>query len=304
MSRVFVTGAAGFVGAGIVRQLLARGHQVAGLCRGDAPRLEGLGPGLNLFRGDLQDLEALRPALQAFQADGLVHAAWQGVYSDSRQAAAQARNIELSLNLARLAADLGIRRWVAIGSQAEYGTQDSAPSEELEPVPSTQYGVAKVAAWRAMQRVASERGASLAWLRLYSAYGPGSDPRWILEHVIRQLLRGERPLLTAGDQRWDYLYIDDLGRAVAMVLEQGCQGIFNLASGQAPTLRSTLEILRDLINPALPLGLGEVPYAPGPLPHLEADVRKLQAATGWAPAMPLREGLVRSIDAVRKASAA
>ncbi|HTB33635.1 MAG TPA: NAD-dependent epimerase/dehydratase family protein, partial [bacterium] len=165
MSRVFVTGAAGFVGAGIVRQLLARGHQVAALSRGDAPRLDGLGAGLTLLRGDLQDLAALRPALEAFAPDSLVHAAWQGVFGDTRQSPAQAQNVQLSVDLAGLAADLGALRWVGIGSQAEYGPKDGAPSEDAEALPNTQYGVAKLAAWRGMQRLAQERGASLAWLR-------------------------------------------------------------------------------------------------------------------------------------------
>jgi nucleoside-diphosphate-sugar epimerase len=304
MGRVFVTGGAGFVGAGIVRQLLARGHQVAALSRGEAPRLQGLGDGLTLLRGDLRDLDALRPALQAFGPDSLIHAAWQGVLGDTRQDPSQARNVDLAVALMGLAADLKLRRCIGIGSQAEYGPKASAPPEDTDPAPNSQYGAAKVAAHRAMAALAEKQGMGLAWMRLYAAYGPGNDPRWMLETVIRCLLRGERPRLTAGEQRLDYLYIDDLGQAVARVLEQGCQGVFNLASGQAPTMRSTVETLRDLIDPSLPLGLGDQPYAPGPLPHLEADIGKLRSSTGWEPAMPLREGLARTIDAVRRGAAA
>jgi nucleoside-diphosphate-sugar epimerase len=135
-----------------------------------------------------------------------------------------------------------------------------------------------------------------AWLRLFSAYGPMDDSGWMIPSLIQQLLRRERPLLTAGTQLWDYLYVADAARAIAQVaLTPQASGMFNLGSGRPETIRSVAERIRDAIDPKLPLGLGEVPFRPDQVMHLEADIGRLRATTGWSPEIDLNEGLRRTI---------
>jgi nucleoside-diphosphate-sugar epimerase len=305
VSRVLVTGASGFVGSCVVGKLLAEGHAVAALQRGaSAPRLDGLGPGLVRLRGDLADLEALAPDLAAFAPDAVVHAAWGAVQSGSRNDPAQLDNVGQAVGLMALAARLKVRHFVGFGSQAEYGPQQGPVPETTGPSPDTRYGEAKVRAAQALARGAAEAGLAFTWLRLYACYGPGDDPRWMLPSVIRQLLRRERPRLTACGQRWDYLYGMDAAAAVAMVLERGAAGTFNLGSGRAETLRSVVERLRDGIDPTLPVDFGALPYPSGQSMHLEADIRRLRAATGWAPDTPLEQGLALTVEAVKREAAA
>ncbi|HUS34651.1 MAG TPA: NAD(P)-dependent oxidoreductase, partial [Verrucomicrobiae bacterium] len=70
---------------------------------------------------------------------------------------------------------------------------------------------------------------------------------------------------------------------------------FNLGSGRAESLRKIVETLRDAIDPKLPLGIGEVPYRPDQVMHLEADISKLTKATGWTPATSLEDGLKQTV---------
>jgi nucleoside-diphosphate-sugar epimerase len=115
--------------------------------------------------------------------------------------------------------------------------------------------------------------------------------------LIEALLQGRSPKLTAGSQLWDYLYVEDAARAiVAVVLEKGASGVFNLGSGQAFSIRSIAERVRDRIDPRLYLDFGAVPYRADQVMHLEADIGRLHDATGWKPEVTIDDGLARTVD--------
>jgi UDP-glucose 4-epimerase len=82
---------------------------------------------------------------------------------------------------------------------------------------------------------------------------------------------------------------------VRVTQNPGAEGVFNLGSGRVVTIRSIVETIRDLIDPSAALGFGEVAYRPDQVMHLEADVSKLAAVTGWTPATPLEEGLRQTL---------
>jgi len=130
----------------------------------------------------------------------------------------------------------------------------------------------------------------------FSAYGPADDERHMLPGLIRTLLRREKPALTAGEQVWDYLYVADAVNALCASLECEAAGFFNLASGASCLLREFISSVRDYMDPELPLGFGEVQYAPGQVMHMEADISRLRAATGWSPEISLPEGIRRTVD--------
>jgi UDP-glucose 4-epimerase len=115
--------------------------------------------------------------------------------------------------------------------------------------------------------------------------------------LIQSLLQRQRPALTPGTQLWDYLYVEDVARAIARVaLDPAATGIFNLGSGSPQTVRSIAEQVRDAIDPHLPLGFGDVPFRPDQVMHLQADTRRLSQTTGWTPQVQLGEGLQRTIE--------
>ena len=77
-------------------------------------------------------------------------------------------------------------------------------------------------------------------------------------------------------------------------------GIFNLGSGEAYAIRSIVERIRDLIDPDLLLGFGEVPYRPDQIMHLQADISRLREVSGWSPQVSLDEGLRRTVKWYRE----
>ena len=119
----------------------------------------------------------------------------------------------------------------------------------------------------------------------------------MIAYVIRKLLAGEKPSLTAGTQVWDYLYADDAARALYAMAVSGSHGaLYPLGGGEARPLRDYIVTLRDEIDPALPLGFGEVPYGAKQVMHLEADVSDLEHDVGFVPLISFTEGIRNTIE--------
>lgn len=291
-ARIVVTGATGFIGAALCRHLLDLGHPVAIIGRASSHwRIADLVERITFIKGDLGAIEAIVPQLTAFRPDAIVHLAWDGVGGADRNDLRQVDNITWTARLISIAAEAGAETFVGVGSQAEYGPKTSVISEDAETEPTTLYGEAKLSAYRLSKMICAQRGIRFAWGRVFSTYGPGDHPRWMIPGLIGQLLNRKRPALTAGEQLWDYLHVNDAASALATILNSSAaDGVFNLGSGYAQPLRTTVEVVRDAIDPKLELGWGEVPYRSDQVMILQADVSRLQSL-GWAPQVDLTDGL-------------
>lgn len=304
MKRVLVTGGAGFVGARVVHRLVEQGCAVALLLRetSNTRRLQGVLERCTVLRGDLAHLEAQRAPLQAFAPDGVLHLAWEGVKGADRNHPMQLSNVSTSIDLFRLTGEIGCASFVGLGSQAEYGLLSGRIDERAPTRPTTTYGAAKLATGCVLERAAAAAGRPFAWLRLFSSYGPDDDPSWLIPYMIRTLLAGERPRLTKAEQIWDYIHVDDVADAIVAALLGGANGVFNLGSGEARPLRGIVSTIRDMIDPSLELGFGEVPYRPDQVMHLEADISALKAAAAWHPKIRLEDGLAALVQQLRQKS--
>lgn len=293
MNKILVTGGTGFVGARVVRQLVEQGREVAVLMRASSNtrRIDDLLSRCTIIHGDLAQIETARGALIHFAPEGVVHLAWDGVKGADRNSAVQMDNVVASINLYQLTENIGCRHFVGLGSQAEYGPLSGRISETAATRPTTAYGAAKLATGLVLERTAVAAIRPFAWLRLFSSYGPDDDPSWLIPYLIRSLLAGEKPSLTKAEQVWDYMHVNDVAAGVIAALDAGACGLFNLGSGQARPLRDIISIIRDAIDPSLPLGFGEVTYRPDQVMHLEANITALTSVAQWRPEIDLADGL-------------
>lgn len=303
--RILVTGAGGFVGAAVVHAALAAGHHPIALVRTPgAARLTGLD--IPVYVADLSDSDRVSAVLYETRPDIVIHSAWEGVGGPLRAGDIQFDNIRTTCALADAAIAAGCAKFVGIGSQAEYGRFDRRITEDDLPNPSMLYGAAKLAACHLARQRCEATGIGFAWLRLFSVYGPGDNPNWLIPSVTAQLLDGIAPRTTEGTQRWDYLHIDDVATGtLAAAVSDAVSGAINLSSGQPATVRSIIERLRDHAAPGLPLRFGDMPFGPGQIMHLEGDNSRLRS-TGWSPAVTLDTGLAQTVDwmrAIRKQAA-
>lgn len=302
--RVFVTGAGGFVGAAVVRAALLAGHEVFGTVRpgGNAARTRAIGSAFQPIELDVSDRQAVVSALAAIRPEVLVHSAWSDVASQRRDELSQVtNNIDSACNVLVAGIAVGLKKFVGIGSQSEYGLLAGRADERRMPEPASLYGAAKLSVLHITRQLSAQAGTSFAWLRLFATYGPGDNPNWLIPSLINQMLAGVRPRTTEGVQLWDYLYIDDVATGILAVATQpGATGVFNLGSGQPVAVRMIVERIRDRVAPGLELVFGEVPYSSTQIWHMEADVSRLKTTTGWAPAVDLDSGLDRTVAWHRK----
>lgn len=296
--RCFVTGASGHLGSHLTRRLLADGHEVAVLLRSTSSRAALLDvlPQLQVIEGDVAAAAYVEEMI-SFAPQAVFHLAWSGVTAADRNAPHQiTTNVRATLLLLEAAQRAGAELFLSTGSQAEYGRVSGAIEEACPLRPETAYGAAKAALSQLVPAYCERAGMRSLWLRIFSVYGPGDSPAHMLPALIESLLRRERPSLTSGEQRWDYLYIDDAIAAITQTAAKpSLSGMFNVASGHAGSLRSIVEQVRDLIDPSLPLGLGDMPYRADQVMHLEGDITRIRQATGWQPRISLEEGLRRTV---------
>lgn len=298
-----VTGPTGAIGTALCRVLAEGGCTVYAVCRPDSPRAAALAgrERVRVTACDLTHLEAL-PALIPEGADAFFHLAWAHTIGPGRNdMAAQIDNIRYTIDAVRAASELGCKVFVGAGSQAEYGRSSAPLRPDTPAFPENGYGMAKLCAGQMSRVEAHALGLDHVWPRVLSVYGPQDGPRTMISTVIRALLAGERPALTAGEQMWDYLYAFDAARAFYLMALHGADGaVYPLGSGRSRPLREYIEALRDAIDPALSLGFGEVPYGEGQVMYLAADIDPLRRDTGFEPATSFADGIRQTIDAVRR----
>lgn len=234
---------------------------------------------------------------------GLVffHLAWAGTYGEARNDyGLQEDNLRFAIDALKLAKSLGCHTFVGAGSQAEYGRVSGVLGPDISCNPENGYGIYKLKAEETTRKLADELGIVHIWPRVLSVYGPCDGERTMVMSTISKLLSGEVPSLTKGEQLWDFLFCEDAARAFLDLAGQGKSGqVYPLGSGQSRPLRDYIEIIRDEIDPSLELGFGQVSYSDKQVMHLEADISRLTADTGFVPQVSFREGIKKTIEWVR-----
>lgn len=300
LRRAVVTGPTGAVGTALCRHLLEQGVEVAAVVNPASRRAANLPAGVTVVPCDLSSLSEL-PERIGGTADAFFHLGWAHTIGPGRNdASTQANNIRFAIDAARAAAALQCRVFVGVGSQAEHGPGGGVIAPDTPCFPVNGYGIAKLCAGQMTRLECGRLGLRHCWVRLLSVYGPHDGDLSVIPIVIKALLRGEKPSLTAGEQQWDYLYATDAARALVSVALRGRDGaVYPLGSGQTRSLRECFTLIRDMIDPSLPLGLGEIPYPPGQVMRLQADLTALTRDTGFIPQTRFEDGIRQTIEAFR-----
>lgn len=290
------------VGSALVRELLIRGIPVLALVREGSPGgrrladyvkdLPGAGDLLCMRSCSLSELKSFSDDTLR-QWDAFFHLGWSGTKGKERfDMRIHLENVSFALDALDLAERLGCRTFVGAGSQAEYGRKDGPLAPETCPHPENAYGAGKLAAGISTRIAAEKKGIRHIWTRILSVYGPNDGERTLITYLVRSLLSGERPVTTAGEQLWDYLWSRDAAKALISAAERGRDGkVYLVASGQCMPLRKYIEIIRDILNPEAEIGIGEVPYAKGQVMHLEADISETVRDTMWRPETSFPDGI-------------
>lgn len=256
--RVAITGASGFVGSHVLRELASRNLEVF------ATRSRR-SPGESLARVREVPLDIHHAPTDPFEAlgkpDVLLHFAWSGLpHYDSphhveEELPAQAAFLEACVRS-------GIRRIMAAGTCFEYGMA-SGELEETQPLqPVTRYGEAKAGLFARMSSLRDSTSFEFAWPRLFYLFGPGQSPKSLYSQLQAAMARGESGFdMSGGEQVRDYLPVQEAARLlVDVACRAGDVGAVNLCSGEPVRLRDQVERwVREAGSP-MRLNLGRFPY--------------------------------------------
>jgi nucleoside-diphosphate-sugar epimerase len=278
--RVLLTGATGFIGSHVARELLRRGHAVTASVRpgSDPRRIADLEGKLRIETGNLDDLPG-DPEL-------VISLAWYTVPGKYLTAPENRECLERSRRLLGKARG----RVVLAGTCFEFDTRLGRLREDSPTRPTTLYAECKDAL-----RQDVEKRPDSAWLRFFYQYGPGEDERRLVPSVIRAIQRGQEAKVSPGGQQRDFLHVEDVASAVVAVAESPLIGCVNIGSGEAPTVKEIATTIGKLGGHPELVRLGAVPYYEGEPMLIVADNGKLRS-TGWSPRWTLHEGLRNAFD--------
>lgn len=299
MNKVVVLGANGFLGTKLSFALSEKGYEVIALVDGRFP-YDVLTNKQNIKTHEfcLEEIDSISGDKLFSGVDTLYHFAWEGVNAALRsEAETQAQNILYGLKVLRFAERYQIRKVIIPGSAAEVGCSQGLITGKEMPAPTDMYSASKVATRFVCQTYARQHGIGLIWTLITSIYGPGRDDNNLLSYVIKSLLKGEKPSTTKLEQKWDYLHIDDLMNALVLLGEKGvCGKVYPIGSGENKPMKAYVELIRDLINPSLPLGIGDLPYKNAVVDNQMMEITELKADTDFAPTYSFESGIKEVID--------
>jgi|SRR5581483_12019776 len=297
-SPVLVTGAAGFVGACLVRALLARGATVHALLRPQSKpwRLQDVRTQLTVHHADLRDRAQVAQVLDAVHPVLVYHLATYGAYE--RQADAErilASNIFGTHYLLEECERCGVRLLVNAGSSSEYGYK-SGPMKETDVLePASHYAVAKAAQTHLCTLKARAGKLPVVVFRLFSVYGPWEEPDRLMPTMIRRARAGLPLEMAAPDLARDFVYVDDVVRAMLDVprLRDLSGEILNLGSGIETTLASVVATIKELLHSPSAVQWGAMPPRRWDTSRWVCDPSHTRQVLGWSAQVNLRDGLSR-----------
>ena len=302
-----VTGAAGFIGSSIVRELVARGEQVRALDNFETGKPENLAEVMaEIDFREIDILDARRLAAACDGVDYLFHeAAIPSVpRSVSDPVRTHAINLNGTLNVLLAARDAGVKRVIYAASSSAYGETEALPKrEEMLPDPMSPYAVQKLASELYMRCFSRLYGLETVCLRYFNVFGPRQDPSspysGVISRFITAMLEGESPAIFGdGEQTRDFNYVDNVVQANLAAAAAPAENVnghcFNIGTGEQISLNATIAVLRELLAFS-----GRVIYEParaGDIRHSQADISRAQSLLGYFPQVGFKEGMRRTVE--------
>jgi len=313
MSKVLVTGAAGFIGSNVVQQLLNDGKEVLGIdnlnnaydTRLKTHRLSKLKrqDGFAFLHLDIEDLESLRKVFASHNFQAVLNlAARAGVQSSMENPFVYLTTNALgTLNILELMREHDLEKHVLASTSSLYAGQPQ-PYTETAPVntPISPYAASKKAA-EVMAYVHNHLyGIDTTVVRYFTVFGPAGRPDMSIFRFIRWIDTGEPiQLFGDGEQSRDFTYVDDIAAGTIAAMRPLGYEIINLGGGQTPiSMNGIIELLEERLGRK-----AVIEYHPAHVADVRetsADITKAKKLLDWEPKIPLGEGLDRTVEWYRE----
>ena len=297
-AKVLVTGAHGFTGSHLTRQLTLQGAKVRALVKAssDHSNLSDLAGKIEIFNGDVTDLQGLYKACEGIEY--IFNPAAIVPVMDARkdpQRAFQVNSIG-SFNVAWAGLKCGMKKMLHVSTCHVYGNVKELPIKETTvPQPGDLYAASKYAAEIYLRPLIDE-GAPVVISRAFAKYGPGQGAQYLIPRIISQMVAGETPKLGSPRPSRDYSHIVDIVKGYMVLLEKGTPGeIYHLGSDKETTVGEVYKTIAKILNvTAEPVWNDST--RPQDIMRLFGDSSTTRKKFGWKPENSLEEGLKDTIQ--------
>lgn len=300
--KAIVTGANGFIGSNVCKELSRRGVKVYAVVR-DKPSAALLAlANVTPISCDLAQIDRLGDLIPDRDVDVFYHFAWAGSSGAARSdEALQMRNALATVAALRTAEGMRCRKFVNAGSIMERETLEAVFAQDSQPGAAYIYGAAKAAARAMCRPIAAGLSIDLCWAVITNAYGPGERSPRFVNTTIRRMLASEPLRFTAATQNYDFVYIDDVARAFAAIGDHGKPNrAYTIGSGAARPLREFILEMHQALAPQAECFFGDVPFTGVSLPLEAYAIDALQEDCGFAPQVSFAQGIVKTAEWIRQ----
>jgi nucleoside-diphosphate-sugar epimerase len=308
LSSYLVTGGAGFIGSHLAEELLARGQRVRvadSLITGKRANLDVI-KAAEFLEGDLADLPFAAQAVAGM--DYVLHQA--AIPSVPRSVddpvTSNRANITATINTLWAAKGAGVKRLVYAASSSAYGNTPTLPKREDMPThPLSPYALQKLVGEQYCQLFTSLYGFETVGIRYFNVFGPRQDPGSPYSGVISQfasaLLAGRQPTIYGdGGQTRDFTYVANVVDGVLRACEapKASGEVINVATAGRISLNDLVRVMNTIVGSNVQ-PIYKEPRA-GDVRDSQADISKAKALLGYAPSVPLEQGLKLTLDWFRQ----
>lgn len=300
MTKILITGIAGFIGSNTADYLLKEGYEVVGLdnfSTGHRENLESFKEDIDFFEADITDIEVVRKAMRG--VDYVIHyAALPSVpYSVANPRETHEVNVNGTLNILLAARDAAVKKLVFASSAAVYGDTEELPVTEKTMLnPLSPYAAHKIIGEYYCKLFNNAYGLRTTALRYFNVYGKNQDPSAEYAAVVPKFMsllkHGKQPIIYGdGEQTRDFINVKDVIRAnlLALKSKESDGKVYNIASGKKI---SVLELLKNM-NLALNTDIKPIFEEPraGDVKHSYASIEKAKEELKFKPGTSLKKGI-------------
>jgi len=304
-SRVLITGATGFIGSHLARRLASESIEVGIIKRdnSDTWRIKDLLGKLATYDVDIRDTRNIARAVADFKPQAICHLATYYTMEHQPQEIPLLADTNYlgTLNLLEAAKESSVRLFVNTSTCFVYKESNDKLAENAPLSPLNLYALTKIHAEQACTHYAEKYGLRAISFRIFPPYGPSDHERRLIPYSIKSLLEGKIPKMTTGNQRWDFIYVDDIVDAYFKVLSAPelphRHEIFNIGTGHTVSIREVAARIREITGATAEPDWGAVPHRSNEVWHTCADISKVVKTLGWHPKTPIiGEGLERTVE--------